>query len=100
MHWLSRHRRFHLHFISTHSSWLNQVEGWFAILTNKQLKRGSHHSVRELEAAIHEFLAVHNENPTPLKWVKTADSILSKIPHFCPDPFTPQALSIIIPITV
>jgi transposase len=85
MNWLSRHPRFHLHFIPTHSSWLNQVEGWFAILTNKQLKRGSHHSVRELEAAIHEFLDVHNEAPTPFKWVKTADEILTKIARFCAD---------------
>ena len=84
-HWLSRHRRFHLHFIPTHSSWLNQVEGWFAILTNKQLKRGSHYSVRELEAAIHEFLDVHNDSPHPFKWVKTADEILTKIARFCAD---------------
>jgi transposase len=82
-HWLSRHRRFHLHFIPTHSSWLNQVEGWFAILTNKQLKRGSHHSVRELEAAILDFLDVHNDSPTPFKWVKTADEILTKIARCC-----------------
>jgi transposase len=85
MSWLSRHRRFHLHFIPTHSSWLNQVEGWFAILTNKQLKRGSHHSVRALEAAIKEFLEVHNETPTPFKWVKTADQILAKVARFCAD---------------
>lgn len=85
MSWLGRHRRFHLHFIPTHSSWLNQVEGWFAILTNKQLKRSSHHNVRALEAAIKEFLEAHNETPTPFKWVKTADQILAKVARFCAD---------------
>jgi transposase len=85
MNWLIRHRRFHLHFIPTHSSWLNQVEGWFGILTNKQLKRGSHHSVPELETAIREFLAAHNEAPKPFKWVKTADDILAKVARFCAD---------------
>ncbi len=65
MAWLSKHPRFHMHFIPTHSSWLNQVEGWFSILTEKQLKRGSHHSVQELEAAIYQFLDAHNENPSP-----------------------------------
>jgi transposase len=83
MNWLIRHRRFRLHFIPTHSSWLNQVEGWFGILTNKQIKRGSHHSVRELEAAIREFLDAHNDAPKPFKWIKTADQILAKVARFC-----------------
>jgi transposase len=83
MNWLAKHRRFHLHFIPTHSSWLNQVEGWFGILTNKQLKRGSHHSVRQLEAAIREFLDAHNNDPKPFRWVKTADEILAKVARFC-----------------
>lgn len=83
MNWLIRHRRFRLHFIPTHSSWLNQVEGWFGILTNKQIKRGSHHSVRELEAAIREFLDAHNDAPKPFKWIKTADEILAKVARFC-----------------
>jgi transposase len=77
--WLTKHPRFHLHFIPTHSSWLNQVECWFSILTEKQLKRGSHHNVRELEQAIREFLDAHNQSPTPFKWVKTADVILAKV---------------------
>ncbi len=81
--WLARHRRFHLHFIPTHSSWLNQVECWFAILTNKQLKRGSHYSVQELEHAIREFLEAHNGDPKPFRWVKTADEILAKLARFC-----------------
>jgi putative transposase len=86
--WLARHPRFHLHFIPTHSSWLNQVEAWFSILTEKQLKRGSHHSVAELEAAIYEFLDAHNESPSPFKWVKTADEILGKVARYCADTVT------------
>jgi transposase len=81
--WLTRHPRFHIHFTPTHSSWLNQVEGWFSILTEKQLKRGSHYSTRELEADIYAFLEAHNESPTPFKWVKTADEILAKLARYC-----------------
>lgn len=83
--WLLKHPRFHLHFTPTHASWLNQVEGFFSILTEKQLKRGNHHNVRELEKAIQEFLDAHNENPTPFRWVKTADEILAKVARYCAD---------------
>lgn len=82
---LVRNPRFHMHFIPTHSSWLNQVEGWFSILTEKQLKHGSHTSVAQLEAAISEFLAAHNVSPRPFRWVKTADEILSNVARFCAD---------------
>lgn len=81
--WLAKHPRFKVHFTPTHSSWLNQIEGWFSILTEKMLKRGSHHSTRELEAAIYEFLEVHNDSPRPFAWIKTADEILDKITQFC-----------------
>jgi len=81
--WLTSHPRFHMHFTPTHSSWLNQVEGWFSILTEKQLKHSSHFSVRELEADIYAFLDAHNESPTPFKWVKTADEILAKLARYC-----------------
>lgn len=81
--WLKRHPRFHLHFIPTHSSWLNEVECWFSILTEKQLKRGSHNSVRILEEAIYAFLKAHNERPKPFKWTKTADEILGKVARYC-----------------
>jgi len=83
--WLTRHPRFHMHFTPTHSSWLNQVEGWFAILTEKQLKRGSHNSVRQLETDIYAFLDAHNESPTPFRWVKTADEIFAKLARYCAD---------------
>jgi hypothetical protein len=69
-------------FHPTHSSWLNQVERWFALLSQRQIKRGSHSSVRELETAISEFIALHNHQPKPFVWTKTADAILSSIGRF------------------
>ncbi len=81
--WLAKHPRFRLHFIPTHSSWLNQVECLFSILTEKQLKRGVHRSVRAVEAAVYEFLSVHNEEAKPFKWVRDADEILASIARFC-----------------
>lgn len=80
---LQRHPRFHLHFIPTHSSWLNQVEAMFGMLTEKQLKRGSHHSVDELVAAIRAFLDAHNADPAPFVWTKTADEILDNLARYC-----------------
>ncbi len=81
--WLVRHPRFHVHYTPTYSSWINQVERWFATLTNKQLRRGTHRSTRALEDAIRLYLAVYNENPKPFVWVKTADQILDSIRRFC-----------------
>lgn len=81
--WLVRHPRFHLHFIPTHSSWLNLVETFFSILTEKQLKRGVHRSVRAVEAAVYEHLEVVNDDPTPFKWTKTADEILASVARRC-----------------
>ena len=80
--WLKKRPRYHLHFTPTHSSWLNQVERWFALLTQRQIKRGSHYSVAELEAAIREFIAVHNQQPHPFLWTKSADQILATIARF------------------
>jgi transposase len=81
--WFAKNHRFHLHFIPTHSSWLNQVEGWFSILTTKQIKRGSHNSVRELKTSIQEFLDAWNEDPTPFTWTKTADRVLENLARSC-----------------
>jgi transposase len=81
-HWLQSRPRYHLHFTPTHSSWLNQVERWFALLTQRQIKRGSHRSVHELEAAIREFIVVHNQQPKPFRWTKSADQILASIARF------------------
>lgn len=81
--WLLAHPRFHLHFTPTYSSWINQVERWFAELTRKQLQRGTHRSTRQLEDAIRLYLSTYNENPQPFRWVKTADEILASIQRFC-----------------
>jgi len=81
--WLLRHPRFQLHFTPTYSSWINQVERWFAMLTEKQLRRGTHRSTRALEDTIRLYLALHNEASTPFVWVKTADEILANIARFC-----------------
>jgi transposase len=81
--WFARHPRFHVHFTPTSASWLNQVERWFATLTQKYLRRGTHRSTRQLEQAIRDYLAVHNDNPKPFVWTKTADDILDSIKRFC-----------------
>src|SRR5262249_8529457 len=80
--WLHKHPRFHMHFTPTYSSWLNQVERWFAKLTDKAIRRGSHRSVRELEEAICAYLDATNEDPKPFVWTKTADQILANIARF------------------
>jgi len=81
--WLVKRPRFHVHFTPTSSSWLNLVERWFAALTDKQLRRNSFHSTRQLEQAIRDFLAVHNAQPKPFVWTKSADDILDTIARFC-----------------
>jgi transposase len=81
--WLAGRPGFHLHFTPTYSSWINQVERWFAALTEKQIRRGSHRSTRELERAIKLYLATYNANPQPFLWVKSADQILESIKRFC-----------------
>ena len=81
--WFARHPRFHLHFTPTSASWLNLVERWFALLSQKQIKRGAHRSIRALETAIREYLAITNEAPKPFVWTKTADEILAKVAGFC-----------------
>jgi transposase len=80
--WLTKRPRFHVHFTPTYGSWLNLVERWFAELTNKQLRRGAHRSVAQLEAAIREFIDAHHANPKPFVWTKTADQILENMARF------------------
>jgi transposase len=77
--WLLAHPRVHLHFTPTYGSWLNLVERWFAELTTKWLRRGTHRSVRELEQAIQAWIEAWNKNPRPFVWHKTADEILNTI---------------------
>src|SRR5918998_408192 len=81
--WLLAHPRFVLHFTPTSASWLNLVERWFAELTAKLLKRGTHRSVRELNADIRAWIETWNDNPKPFVWTKTADQILESIARYC-----------------
>jgi transposase len=82
--WLVQRPRYHLHFTPTaSSSWLNQVERFFALLTARRLKRGVHRSVEELEAAVLAYVERHNAEPRPFRWTKTADQILASIGRFC-----------------
>jgi len=81
--WFARHPRFQIHFTPTSASWLNQVERWFATLTMKQIRRGTHRSTRQLEDAIRAYLSTYNEEPRPFIWTKSADEILASIERFC-----------------
>jgi transposase len=81
--WLVKRPRWRLHFTPTSASWLNLVEGWFALLARRQLQRGVFTSTADLEAAIHAYIAQTNADPTPFVWTKTADAILASIGRFC-----------------
>jgi transposase len=81
--WFARHPRFHVHFTPTSASWLNQVERWFATLTQSYIRRGTHRSTRQLEQAIKHDLAMNNADPKPFVWTKSPDDILASIKRFC-----------------
>ncbi len=81
--WLTAHPRFVVHFTPTSSSWLNLVERWFAELTTKKLRRGTHRSVRQLNSDIRAWIDTWNDNPKPFVWTKTADQILESISRYC-----------------
>lgn len=76
--WLKRHRRFHMHFTPTSSSWLNMVERWFREITTKRIRRGSFHSVPELIDAIMKYVENYNQNATPFVWKASVETILQK----------------------
>jgi transposase len=80
--WLARHPRFHVHFTPTGSSWMNQVERWFGLLTDKLIRRGVHTSVQALENDIKDWIATWNTNPRPFAWTKTADEILNSLADY------------------
>ena len=80
--WLARHPRFHVHFTPTGSSWMNQVERWFGLLTDKLIRRGVHTSVQALENDIRAWIATWNDNPRPFTWTKTADEILNSLADY------------------
>ena len=77
--WLAAHRRFHLHFTPTSSSWLNLVERWFAEITRKRIRRGVFHSVQDLKTAIGQYIESNNQNPRPFVWTKQVEEILEKV---------------------
>jgi transposase len=81
--WFARRPHWHQHFTPTSSSWINQVERFFALIAEKQIKRGAHKSVKQLVAAIEAFITQHNKNPKPLRWTKSADDILASVERFC-----------------
>jgi transposase len=81
--WLAKRPRWHVHLTPTSSSWLNQVERFFALLTDKKLRRGVHRSVAELQTDIQAFIDQHNADPKPFRWTKSADDILASIERFC-----------------
>jgi transposase len=77
--WLKRHPRWTFHFTPTSESWLNAVENFFSTLTRKRIRRGSFHSIVDLQAAINRYLAEHNASPRPFVWTASAASILAKL---------------------
>jgi len=81
--WLASRPRWHMHFIPTYSSWLNQVERFFALITDKAIRRGSFTSVKQLVQRIDQFVTHHNANSQPFRWTATADSILEKLHRLC-----------------
>lgn len=80
--WLRRHPRFHVHFTPTGSSWMNQVERWFGLLTDKLIRRGVHTSVQALEKDITAWIDTWNENPRPFTWTKSAEEILTSLADY------------------
>jgi transposase len=81
--WLAKRPRWHVHLTPTSSSWLNQVERFFALLTDKKIRRGVHRNVADLQADIAAFIDRHNADPKPFRWTKSADDILASIERFC-----------------
>ena len=81
--WLVKRPRWHVHLTPTGASWINQVERFFALLSERQIKRGVHRSVADLQATITAFIERHNAQPRPFKWTKSADDILTSIERFC-----------------
>ncbi len=77
--WLERHPRFHFHFTPTSASWLNAVEGFFAKLTRRRLRRGAFVSTVDLQQAINRFIAEHNQDPKPFVWTADPDAIIEKV---------------------
>ena len=91
--WFAKRPRWQMHFAPTSSSWINQVERFFALLTDQQIKRGAHRSTAALETAIAAYIDARNADPKPFRWTKTADDILASIERFCRRTIVVQAQS-------
>jgi transposase len=81
--WLAKRPRFHLHFTPTGAPWMNLVERFFGLSTEKRIKRGSHRSTRELENAIRQHIDIHNQDPKLFAWTKSADQIFESLGRLC-----------------
>jgi transposase len=81
--WLVKRPRFYLHFTPTGTSWINLVERWFALITEKQIRRGIFRSTRELETVIRKYIESYNDYSKPFVWTKTADEIFASVARFC-----------------
>jgi putative transposase len=81
--WLAQRPRFHVHYTPTYASWLNQVERWFGLITQKAIRRGSFSSVKELIEKIRQFVEAYDKTKVPFQWTATADSILEKLQRLC-----------------
>jgi transposase len=77
--WLAARPHYHVHFTPTSSSWLNQIERWFAEITRKRIRRGTFRSVRDLIRAIQDYVRIYNKNPHPFHWVASASKIIRKV---------------------
>jgi putative transposase len=81
--WLAAHPRYQVHYTPTYASWLNQVEIWFNLITQRAIRRGTFRSVKDLVTKIEQFVAHYNRTTKPFSWTATADSILEKIKRLC-----------------
>jgi putative transposase len=81
--WLAARPRYHVHYTPTYASWLNQVEIWFHVITQKAIRRGTFRSVKDLVHKIDQFVQNHNKDTRPFVWTATADSILEKVKRLC-----------------
>jgi transposase len=80
--WLADRPQYHVHFTPTSSSWLNQVERWFAEITRKRIRRGTFRNVRDLTKAIGDYVRQYNRNPQPFHWVASASKIIRKVKKY------------------
>ncbi len=90
-HWFAKRPRWHAHFTPTSSSWINQVERFFALLTEQQIRRGAHRSTAELQTAITAYIDARNADPKPFRWTKAANDILASVERFCQRTISVQA---------